>query len=171
MVLQLYKSMNTNLDFELPAINFLDPYLNLAESPMPPEGTDLSTVTLSRSQRLWLAIAVSRRHFKPRELANKWNIKYRYIWKLSNKLKNGIIPTAKSGRPRVIDVDGMATLRAAVRSHGVNAKSVLKQTADIAYTDTFKRRHSEVEDVGEVHLSMKRRSRFRYVAAASVEVN
>ena len=161
--------MNADNNLEFPGAEVLEIYRHLSISPMPPEGTDLSGVILTRSQRLWLGIAVGRGYFKTRELADKWNMKYQYVWKLSKKVRVGIIPAEKVGRPRVIDSEGMAILRSFVRTHGTDDKKELKETADTAYTDTYKRRRRELEEVGDVHLVMKKRSRCRYVAAVTAE--
>ncbi len=49
---------------------------NLSDCPMPPDGTDLSNVSLTKNQRLWLGLAILSKQFKTRELANTEKFSY-----------------------------------------------------------------------------------------------
>lgn len=131
---------------------------------MPPEGTDLSHAELTQPQRLWLGKVVLEGAFKIRELANKWNMKYKQVQKYSYRLQRGVIPAEKNGRPKLLDDESLAEFRAAVIDQGIKDRAILKSNLDNGYTASYKRRHSVIEDVENVTLEMQRRTRNRYIA-------
>lgn len=131
---------------------------------MPPEGTDLSNAVLTQSQRLWLGRVVLIGLYNIRDLADKWNMKYKQVQKYSYRLQRGRIPAEKGGRPKLLDAEGTAEFMAAFVNQGIRDREVLKTCIDRAYTSSYKRRRSVIEDVEDVELEMQRRTRNRYIA-------
>ena len=134
--------------------------------PMPPEGTDLSQTQLSREQRLWLGQVILSRRYKARDLANKWNLKYSLVRTYSYRLSKGRIPAERTGRPRVIDVQGLDFLRTVVQVDGIRDRDALIPPANEAHTESYKRRRCVIENVENVSLVMKKRTRTRYIGIA-----
>ena len=137
---------------------------------MPPEGTDLSQTQLSREQRLWIGQAILSKRYKARFIADKWNLKYKAVIKYSYRLGKGRIPAEKTGRPRVIDVQGMDFLRSVVRRAGIRDRHALIPPTNEAHTETYKRRRYVIENVDNVSLVMKKRTRNSYISALLEEV-
>lgn len=130
---------------------------------MPREGCDLSKTLLTRAQRLWLAQVVIEGRFTIRELSDKWNLKYRRVHKYAYHLKHGRIPTDGAGRPKVLDEQGIAQIRSSIIDSGIRDRTILKADLDDAYTLSYKRRRLGIEDVDDIELEMKERTRNQYI--------
>jgi hypothetical protein len=137
---------------------------DLDTCPMPPEGTDLSQVNLSTDQRIWLAMAIKSKRFKTRQLADKWNMTYRKVFLCYRRLLGGGIPSGNCGRPKILDALALQTVKHAIVECKIRDIRILKLEVDDAYTDTYKRRRSCVQDVSNLSLEMSKRSRTRYIS-------
>lgn len=143
---------------------------NLSDCPMPPDGTDLSNVSLTKNQRLWLGLAILSKQFKTRELANRWNMTYRKVFLCYRGIRVGRIPCDKIGRPKILDAEGLEYMRSMIIDHRIRDIRILNFKADCAYTDSYKRRHSCIENVENVCMMMKKRTKTRYISQIRSEM-